>query len=88
MHPEVKLALHTGELPLGLVPPDRLRYHIRQALEIGQANRIGHGGAVLYEEQPFQLLELMRRRGVLVEIGLTSNEVLLNVANQDHPFLD
>jgi adenosine deaminase/adenosine deaminase CECR1 len=88
VHPEVKVALHAGELTLGLVPPERLRYHIRQALEIGQANRIGHGVAVMYEEQPFQLLELMRRRGVLVEICLTSNEVILNVANQDHPFLD
>ncbi|MFN6132863.1 MAG: adenosine deaminase [Synechococcaceae cyanobacterium] len=88
VHPEVKVALHAGELSLGLVPPDRLRYHIRQAVEIGQANRIGHGVAVMYEEQPFELLELMRRRGVLVEICLTSNEVILNVANQDHPFLD
>ena len=88
VHPEVKVALHAGELTLGLVPPDRLRYHIRQAVEIGQANRIGHGVAVMYEEQPFELLELMRRRGVAVEICLTSNEVILNVANQDHPFMD
>jgi hypothetical protein len=88
LHPEVKVALHAGELTLGLVPPDRLRYHIRQAVEVGQANRIGHGVAVMYEENPFQLLELMRRRGVLVEICLTSNEVILNVAHKEHPFLD
>jgi adenosine deaminase/adenosine deaminase CECR1 len=30
----------------------------------------------------------MRRQGVLVEICLTSNEVILNVANENHPFLD
>ena len=49
---------------------------------------IGHGVAVLYEDAPFQLLEEMRRRGVLVEICLTSNEVILNVANENHPFLE
>ena len=86
--PEVKLALHAGELTLGLVPPDELRFHIREAVEVAQADRIGHGVAVLYEDRPFELLELMRRRGVLVEICLTSNEVILNVANENHPFLD
>lgn len=88
LDPDVKVALHAGELTLGLVPPDRLRYHIRQAVELAQANRIGHGVAVMYENEPFQLLETMRRKGVLVEICLTSNEVILNVANQDHPFLE
>jgi hypothetical protein len=86
--PEVKVALHAGELTLGLVPPDDLRFHIREAVEVGQASRIGHGVAVLYEDRPFALLEEMRRRGVLVEICLTSNEVILNVENEEHPFLD
>jgi len=86
--PEVKVALHAGELTLGLVPPDELRFHIRQAVELAQASRIGHGVAVLYENEPFQLMESMRRRGVLVEICLTSNEVILNVAGNKHPFLD
>jgi hypothetical protein len=84
--PEVKIALHAGELDLGLVPPDELRFHIRQAVEIAQASRIGHGVAVMHEDEPFQLLEMMRRRGVLVEICLTSNEVILNVKGQRHPF--
>ncbi len=88
LHPEVKISLHAGELTLGLVPPSDLRFHIRQAVELAQASRIGHGVAILYEEQPFQLMEEMRRRGVLVEICLTSNEVILNVAGKKHPFLD
>lgn len=88
LHPEVKVALHAGELTLGLVPPDALRDHIRQAVEIGQADRIGHGVAVMHEQQPFQLLELMRRRGVLVEICLTSNALTLNVVGADHPFVE
>lgn len=86
--PEVNISLHAGELTLGLVPPDDLRFHIRQAVEVAQASRIGHGVAILYENEPFQLLEEMRRRGVLVEICLTSNEVILNVEGDEHPFLD
>lgn len=88
LHPEVKVALHAGELTLGLVPPERLRDHIRQAVEIAGAQRIGHGVAVMHEQQPDALLELMRRRGVLVEICLTSNAVILNVVGPDHPFLE
>jgi hypothetical protein len=84
--PEVKVALHAGELTLGLVPPDELRFHIRQAVETAQASRIGHGVALAYEEAPFQLMEEMQRRGVLVEICLTSNEVILQVAGDNHPF--
>ncbi len=86
--PEVNISLHAGELTLGLVPPDDLRFHIRQAVEVAQASRIGHGVAILYEDDPFQLLEEMSRRGVLVEICLTSNEVILNVDGVEHPFLD
>ncbi|MBD1873304.1 adenosine deaminase [Nodosilinea sp. FACHB-131] len=86
--PEVNVSLHAGELTLGLVPPDDLRFHIRQAVEVAQASRIGHGVAILYEDEPFQLLEEMRRRDVLVEICLTSNEVILNVEGDEHPFLD
>jgi len=84
--PEVKVSLHAGELTLGLVPLDDLRFHIRQAVEMAQANRIGHGVDLLYEDDPFALMALMRQQGVLVEICLTSNETILNVRGQDHPF--
>jgi adenosine deaminase/adenosine deaminase CECR1 len=86
--PDVKVALHAGELTLGLVPPDDLRFHIREAVEVAQASRIGHGVDILFEDRPFQLMSEMRRRGVLVEICLTSNEVILNVQSEKHPFLD
>jgi hypothetical protein len=85
--PEVNIALHAGELTLGLVPPNQLRSHIREAVEIAGAKRIGHGVDVLYEDDAVELMQQMRQRGVLVEICLTSNEVILNVANQEHPFL-
>ena len=84
--PDVKISLHAGELTLGLVPTDELRFHIRQAVEIGQAQRIGHGVDVLYEDNPFELLAELRQRGVLIEICPTSNEVILNVKGDEHPF--
>ncbi|BAY78823.1 adenosine/AMP deaminase [Nostoc linckia NIES-25] len=84
--PNVKVALHAGELTLGLVPTENLRFHIRQAVEVAQASRIGHGVDILFEERPFDLMEQMKRRNVLVEICLTSNEVILNVQGDRHPF--
>jgi adenosine deaminase/adenosine deaminase CECR1 len=85
-NPAVNIALHAGELTLGLVPPDGLRFHIRQAVEVGHARRIGHGVDVMYEDDPFGLLGEMAEQGVLVEINLTSNDVILGVAGNQHPF--
>lgn len=57
------VTLHAGELTLGLVPPEDLRFHIREAIEIAGAERIGHGVDIMYEdeEQPF---ETYRAQGV------------------------
>jgi len=84
--PEVGIALHAGELTLGLVPPRDLRFHIRQAIEIAGADRIGHGVDLMYEDDPDGLLALMAERDVMVEINLTSNAVILNVSGDRHPF--
>jgi hypothetical protein len=81
----VDVALHAGELTLGLVPPEELRFHIREAIEIGQARRVGHGVDIAYENDAMELLEVMRERGVLVEICLTSNDIILDVRGADHP---
>ena len=81
----VNVALHAGELTLGLVPPEELRFHIREAVEVGQARRIGHGVDIVYENDAMELLEVMRERGVLVEICLTSNDTILDVRGDDHP---
>lgn len=84
--PGVPVSLHAGELTLGLVPPEDLRSHIREAIEIAGARRIGHGVDVLYEDDPEGLLARMARDNILVEINLTSNDVILGVAGDDHPF--
>jgi adenosine deaminase len=84
-YPKVHISLHAGELAPGLVPPQGLRFHIRQAVELGHAERIGHGVDVMYEDQPQQLLKEMAARHTLVEINLTSNDVILDIKGQDHP---
>ncbi len=81
----VNIALHAGELTLGLVPPRELRFHIREAVEVGQARRIGHGVDIAYEDDALGLMQEMRERGVLIEICLTSNDVILNVRGDEHP---
>ncbi|WP_146203717.1 adenosine deaminase [Azospirillum sp. TSO5] len=84
-NPGTNIALHAGELTLGLVPPERLRDHIRKAVEIAGARRIGHGVDVMYEDDPQGLLRTMAGRKVAVEINLTSNDKILGVSGRNHP---
>lgn len=84
-HPDVLLSLHAGELTLGLVPPRDLAFHIRQAVEVAGARRIGHGIDISYEPDAPDLLRRMARDRVAVEINLTSNAVILGVKGSDHP---
>jgi adenosine deaminase/adenosine deaminase CECR1 len=86
LHGTVKTSLHAGELTLGLVPPDDLRFHIRDAVEVAKARRIGHGVALAYERDALPLLAELKRRDVLVEICLTSNDLILGVRGAQHPF--
>jgi adenosine deaminase len=86
VYPKVHISLHAGELAPGLVPPEGLRFHIRASIERGHAERIGHGVSVMYETRPVELLKEMAKRNVQVEICLTSNDVILGVRDEDHPF--
>ena len=85
VYPKVHISLHAGELAPGLVPPDGLRFHIREAVELGHAERIGHGVDVMYETNPRGLLKEMAARHVMVEINLTSNDVILGIVPPHHP---
>src|ERR1700693_3575682 len=85
VYPKVHIALHAGELAMGLVPPEDLRFHIRASVERGHAERIGHGVSVMNEKDPIRLLHEMAQRNVLVEIALTSNDMILGVSGDDHP---
>lgn len=83
--PDVKLTMHAGELTLGLVPPRDLRFHIREAVEIAGARRIGHGVDIAYEDDAAELLKRMAREKIAVEINLTSNDVILGVKGSEQP---
>jgi hypothetical protein len=85
VYPKVRISLHAGELAMGLVPPEGLRFHIRDSVERGHAERIGHGVDVMNERDPLGLLREMAQRKVLVEICLTSNDVILGVEGDAHP---
>lgn len=85
VYPKVHITLHAGELAPGMVPPAGLRFHIRQAVELGHAERIGHGVDVLYEDNPLQLLHEMAVKHIMVEVNLTSNDVILGITGSDHP---
>jgi adenosine deaminase len=85
VYPKVHISLHAGELAMGLVPPEGLRFHVRESIEQGHAERIGHGVSVMNENQPLDLLREMARRKVFVEICLTSNDLILGVKGREHP---
>lgn len=85
VYPDVHISLHAGELAFGMVPPAGLRFHIREAVEIAHADRIGHGVDVMYEDDPHQLMAEMARKHIMVEINLTSNDVILGVRGKHHP---
>ena len=88
LYPTVHIALHAGELAPGLVPPSGLAFHVRSAVEQGHAERIGHGVDIMYEDAPLALLAEMTARHTLVEINLTSNDVILGISGIPHPLPD
>ena len=79
------VTLHAGELAPGLVPPADLRFHVRAAVDVAGAERIGHGVDIRWERDPVGLARRMARRGVLVEVPLTSNRQILGVSGRRHP---
>lgn len=86
LYPKTHLSLHAGEIAPGFVPYEGLCCHIRLAVEQAQAERIGHGVDIMYENEPHALMKEMAANHVMVEISLTSNDVILGVSGKDHPF--
>jgi adenosine deaminase len=84
IYPKVHISLHAGELTKDLVPPEDL-FHIRASIEQGHAERIGHGVDIMQEPHPEELLREMSKNKILVEICLTSNDLILGVSGMRHP---
>jgi adenosine deaminase len=85
LYPKIHISLHAGELAMGLVPPEGLRFHIRDSVKWGHAERIGHGVDITYEDERDKLLKKMADDKILVEICLTSNDGILGVRGAQHP---
>lgn len=87
-YPDEKVTLHAGELVPGLVPPSDLRFHIRQAVNVAGADRIGHGADLRWERNPDGILRSMKNKGTCLEANLTSNEQILRLYGKRHPIRD
>lgn len=83
---EPKMTLHAGELTIRDATLKSMKSRIRDSIEIGHASRIGHGVSIAWEDNVDELLTFMADQGILVEICLTSNEVILGVKGEAHPF--
>ena len=84
-HPGVKLALHAGELALGVVPPEGLTFHIKDAIDVAGASRIGHGIDIAHETDALAIMKKMHDKQIAVEVNLTSNQFILGVRGEAHP---
>ena len=85
LYPDVHITLHAGELAEGLVPPEGLRFHIRESITRGHATRIGHGTAISHEDNAESLMQEMAAKRILVEVALTSSDVILGTRGKNHP---
>ena len=85
-HAARHITLHAGELAPGLVPPEALLGNIGKAVNIAGARRIGHGTSIVHEQGHHKLLQQMADQQILVEINLSSNDIILGVAGDEHPF--
>jgi adenosine deaminase len=84
-YPKVHISLHAGELTKELVTKKDLSFHIRDAIETGNAMRIGHGVDILSENQSKALLKEMAKNDIAVEVNLISNFKILSINQEQHP---
>ncbi|MES4891098.1 adenosine deaminase [Streptomyces sp. NPDC096012] len=85
-YPKAHVTLHAGELWPGLVKPEDLRFHIREAVDVARTERVGHGVDLVHEDDWRRTARTMAARRVAVEVPLSSNAQILGVKGADHPF--
>lgn len=84
--PKGHVTLHAGELTPIISPITVMHSRIRKSIENGDAERIGHGVSIAWENDLSQLFQEMKRRGTAIEVCLTSNATILGVSGDRHPF--
>ena len=85
--PNVKSSIHAGELTLGIVLPEELTWHIESAVKDAEADRIGHGAAIIYENEANRTLKFMAENSIPIEINLSSNNFILGLSEDKHPIM-
>ncbi|MGW5973517.1 adenosine deaminase family protein [Streptomyces sp. NPDC055186] len=86
VYPAAHVTLHAGELWPGLVKPADLAFHIKEAVDVARADRIGHGVDLVHEDDWQRTARTMAARETAVEVPFTSNAQILGVRGDDHPF--
>ncbi|MEV3987635.1 adenosine deaminase [Streptomyces sp. NPDC049837] len=86
VYPKAHVTLHAGELWPGLVKPEDLKFHIKDAVGVARAERIGHGVDLVHEDDWRRTARTMAAREIAVEVPFTSNAQILGVRGADHPF--
>ena len=85
MYPKVHISLHAGELTPGEVAPEEfLAQHIEESIDLGHAERIGHGLDIVYERNAPAVLAQMAREHILVEDCLYSHEVVRGMTGRNN----
>jgi adenosine deaminase len=81
------VTLHAGELVPAYLPANSTAntFHIRAAVEVGHAERIGHGIDINSETDPNGLMDEMAANHIAVEVCLSSNTQILLVSGANHP---
>ncbi|MEV6839252.1 adenosine deaminase [Streptomyces sp. NPDC051133] len=85
-YPKAHVTLHAGELWPGLVKPQDLRFHIREAVDVARTERVGHGVDLVHEDDWQRTARTMAARRIAVEVPFSSNAQILGVKGADHPF--
>jgi hypothetical protein len=82
------VTLHAGELAPKFLPAqyaNAITFHVRKAVELGHAERVGHAVDVLQETDAQGLLAELAQKNVLVEVCLSSNAQILEIQGAAHP---
>lgn len=94
-HKKINLTLHAGELNLTRSPLEDINDRIcstifltrdKKEQKFPAAKRIGHGVSIPWEENAEELLNFMSANKIPVEICLSSNDIILGVKGNEHPF--
>lgn len=82
------VSLHAGELSpevLSSADQQHLKSHVRKAVEVAHAERIGHGADLLLESDYPSILQGMKAAHIAVEVCPGSNWLILGVTGAAHP---